>query len=185
MSAIVWIIAENKQLAAELVGGAREIGGADAQIPAFVGGDEGAAGELIAMGADSAYAMPIAADALWESYASELAKRAEEVKPALIMVGATKRGRDMAAQLAGRMDAPCVSDAKSIAFDNGTIEATRMVFGGLAVKTVSTSVATVIATVAAQCYEPLAIDASRSGDVQTLQPAVGPKVIASPGRRAP
>jgi electron transfer flavoprotein alpha subunit len=179
MSNTIWIIAEKKDLAAELVGGAKEVGGADAQVTAFVAGDEAVAKELIALGAEAACAMPIPADAPWENYAKVLAARATEAKPALILVGATKRGKDLAAQLAGLLDAPCISDAKSIAMNNGTLEATRMVYGGMAVKTVGTSASTAIATVAAQTYAPLEADASKQGEVETLQPEAGNvKVLA-------
>lgn len=179
MSAIAWIIGENKKLAAELVSGARELCGADARVVAFVGGDEAAAKELVAMGADAACAMPVPADAPWECYAPVLARRAADEKPRLILVSSTKRGKDLAAQLAGLLDAPCVSEAKSISIDNGTIEAVRMVYGGMAEKTVSTTAPTVLATIPAQSYTPLEADAARTGDVETLAPeAGGLKVIA-------
>ncbi|WP_461208545.1 electron transfer flavoprotein subunit alpha/FixB family protein [Desulfocurvus sp. DL9XJH121] len=184
MSVIVWTIAESKQLAAELVAGARAVAGADAQVVAFVGADEGAAQELVAAGADAARAMPLPADAPWEAYVPVLAKLAQDAAPRLILVGATKRGKDMAAQLAGLLDAPCVSDAKDLRLDNGTLEAGRMVYGGMAVKTLSSTSPTVVATISAQCFEALAPDASRSGDVQTLAPEAGAvKVVAREPRQ--
>jgi electron transfer flavoprotein alpha subunit len=173
MSATIWIIAENKQFAAELVGGARDLGGTGAQVSAFVGGDAEACKEIITRGADVACAMPLPEACPWEDYAPVLAKRATEEKPMLILVGATKRGRDMAARLAGLLHAPCVSDAKSIVPGNGEMELSRMVYGGMAEKVVTTTAPTVLATVSAQRYSPLAVDDSRNGATETLQLEAG------------
>ncbi|GAB6039213.1 FAD-binding protein [Fundidesulfovibrio butyratiphilus] len=178
MSAI-YVIAENAQLACELVGGAKEISKSSAQVIAFVAGDEAAAKEAIAAGAEAAFALPLAADAMWEEYTPVIAEKAKAEGPQVILISATKRGRTMAGQLAGLLDAPCVSDCKSITIDGGTITASRMVFGGLALKTMTTSAPIVVATVGAKTFELPAADASRSGAVSTLAPAAGKaKVVA-------
>jgi electron transfer flavoprotein alpha subunit len=184
MSATIWIIAENKQFAAELVGGARDLGGAEARVSAFVGGDADACKELIARGADVACAMPLPEACPWEDYAPVLAKRAAEEKPMLLLVGATKRGRDMAARLAGLLHAPCVSDAKSIVLGSGEMELSRMIYGGMAEKVVVATAPTALATVSAQSYAPLDADDARSGVVETLQPEAGAvKVLGRLPRR--
>jgi len=166
----MWIVAETPQLAAELVRGAKDIskGGA---VVAFVGGDEAAAKTAIGSGADKAYALPLTADAMWEAYAPVLAEKAKSEKPRAILVCSNRRGRGMAAQLAALLDAPCVSDCKKLEIEGGSATAERMVYGGMAAKTMKTTAETVVATVGARSFEPLPADPSRSGPVETLSPA--------------
>lgn len=168
---IIYIVAESAQLAAELVGGAKGISGDSSRMVAFVAGNEDAAKDVVAHGADAAFALPLVAEAMWEDYASVVADKARAETPRLILVGATKRGRDVAAQLAGLLDAPCVSDCKSLALDGETITAARMVFGGLVLKTMTTTAPTVIATVGPKCFDAPAADASRLGEVAALAPS--------------
>jgi electron transfer flavoprotein alpha subunit len=168
----MWIVAETPQLAAELVSGAKAIG-KGGTVVAFVGGDEAAAKTVIGHGADKAYALPLPADAMWEAYTPVLAEKAKAEKPSAILVGSNRRGRDMAAQLAALLDAPCVSDCKKLTIDGTSVTAERMVYGGMAVKTMQATAGTVVATVGARSFECLPQDASRSGAVETLAPAAG------------
>lgn len=165
----LWIIAEQPQMAAELINGAKEIG-KGASVAAFVLGDESVAKGLIAYGADKAYAMPLAADAMWEDFAPVLVEKANSEKPVAILVGATRRGRDLAAQMAAMLDIPCVSDCKQLSIDGGNVTAGRMMYAGMAMKTMQTS-GMVIAIIGAKSFDPATADASRSGAVATLAPA--------------
>ncbi len=165
-----WIVAENVQFAAELVSGAKEIG-KGAAVTAFVGGDEAAAREVVTFGADKAYALPMPAAAMWDDYAGVIAEKAKAEKPAAILFGSSRRTRGMAAQVAALLDVPCVSDCKSLVLDGSAVTAERMVYGGMAVKTMKATADTVVATVGGKSFEPLAADAGRSGAVETLAPA--------------
>ena len=165
----LWIIAEQPQMAAELINGAKEIG-KGAPVAAFVAGDESVAKGLIAFGADKAYAMPLPADALWEDYAATLVAKAQAEKPVAILVGATRRGRDLAAQMAALLDIPCISDCKKLSIEGSTVTAGRMMYAGMAMKTMQTN-GMVIAIVGAKSFDPAAADASRSGAVAVLAPA--------------
>ena len=166
----LWIVAENVQFAAELVSGAKEIGKGAAVI-AFVSGDEAAAKQVIAFGADKAYALPLPAGAMWEDYAGTIAEKAKAEKPAAILFGSSRRTRGMAAEVAALLDAPCVSDCKRLSIDGSAIAADRMVYGGMAVKSMKATAETVVATVGGKSFEPLAADAGRGGTVETLAPA--------------
>jgi electron transfer flavoprotein alpha subunit len=174
---IQWVIADNAALAAELIGAARSL--APGTLTAFVGGDEAAARGLIERGADSAFALPLEPGAMWEDYAAVLAERAGD-RPSLILVGATKRGRGLAALLAATLDVPCISDGRKISLE-GRVTAERMVLGGLAMKTVSTDASTVVITVSRGAYPALPADPGRSGSVGRL--AVMPGPVKVTGRR--
>lgn len=166
-----WVIAETAALAAELIGGLRDL--EDGVLTAFVGVDATEAKTLIALGADRVVALAPGNSTPWEDYVFPLVDRARTEAPDLVLVGATRRGRGLAAFLAASLDAPLVSDAKALSRREGRIQADRMVLGGLAVKTVSTDAATVIATVAAGVYAARAADLRRSGPIETLEPVPG------------
>jgi electron transfer flavoprotein alpha subunit len=173
-----WVIAENAALAAELIGAARSL--APGTLSAFVGGDEAAARSLLERGADSAFALPLEPGAMWEDYAGTLAARAATEQPSLILVGATKRGRGLAAFLAAKLDVPCITDGTKIKVE-GRVTAERMVLGGLAMKTVSTDAKTVVITIGKGVYAALSADAGRGGSVGSL--AAGPGPVKVSGRR--
>ena len=177
----IWIIAENLPWAAVLVSAAKSIK-ADARIVAFVNEDEVAAGEAVVHGAAAAFALPLPADGLWEGYAPSVLEKAEAEKPAFILLSASKRCRDMAAQLAAGLDAPCFSGGRNITVQGDTVTAQTLVYGGAAVQTTSCSAPTVLATIGAKDFDPAPADTSRSGPVATLAYAGGPAKVS--GRQA-
>jgi len=166
-----WIIAETASLAAELLRGAREL--QRGTVVAFVGGDNTSAASVVAHGADSAFALPLQPGAMWEDYTYALAEKAAIDLPSLIWVGATKRGRSLAALLAAILDCPCISEGKNIRVVEGRVTADRMVMGGLANKVVSTNAPTVIITVSAGAYESYSTGPARSGSVEMLAGTAG------------
>ena len=161
-----WVIAETASLAAELIGGAREL--QQGTVIAFVGGDNSTATSAVVHGADSAFTLPLQPGAMWEDYTYALAEKAVIDCPSLIWVGATKRGRSLAALLAAIIDCPCISEGKNIRVLDGRVTADRMVMGGLANKVVSTDAPTTIITVSAGTYEARASDPGRSGSIEVL-----------------
>ena len=163
----IWVIAENLPWAAAMITGAKSIS-ADAKIVVFVNGDEAAAKGAIAMGAASAFYLPLPANAVWEGYAPALVEKAKADKPALIILSSSRRCRDVAAQMAALLDVPCFTDGKKVTISGDTVTADTLVYGGLAAKNISTNAATVLLTMGAKDFEAAASDASRSGDVATL-----------------
>ncbi|MDR2051445.1 MAG: electron transfer flavoprotein subunit alpha/FixB family protein [Deltaproteobacteria bacterium] len=179
----IWIIAENLPWAGTLAAGAASIG-KGAKIVAFVNGDEAEAKAVIAQGAAEAFYLPLPAAAPWEGYAPALAEKAKADKPALILLSTSRRCRDVAAQLAAVLDAPCFSEGKNIVLTESGASVETMLYGGLAVKSSSVSAETVLVTVGAKDFEPLPADASRSGPVGTLPLAAGPVAVVGRKPRA-
>lgn len=161
----IWIVAENPAWAAVLVTAAKNID-AGAKITAFVKGDEAAAKEAAGYAGGAGFAMPQPADGLWEGYAGPLADKAKAENPAFILVSASRRGRDLAAQVAAKIDAPLYTDGKNIKLDGGNVVCETLIYGGTAVKTASTGCKTVLVTVGAKDYDPA--PAGSAGDVATL-----------------
>ncbi|MDL2209665.1 electron transfer flavoprotein subunit alpha/FixB family protein [Desulfovibrio sp. OttesenSCG-928-O18] len=125
--------------------------------------------------------LALPADGLWEGHAAPLAEKAKADKPAFILVEASKRGRDLAAQIAALIDAPLFTDGRNIKVEGGTVTAETLVYGGAGIKTLSTDAPTVLVTIGAKDYEPTAGAAVAEGSVA---PVAGPKVTARTARAA-
>ena len=60
-----------------------------------------------------------------------------QAKPDLILIGSTKRGKEVAPRLATRLKIGCISDALKIELDGGNAIAERLVWGGNSIATVA------------------------------------------------
>lgn len=168
----IWILAENTDGLAVLAAYAEALQ-PGAEITAFVGGGEAAARQGIALGARTAYALPLPEHALWESYAPVLAEKAGADAPAVILFACSRRCSDMAAQVGALLDAPCFSDVKRLTLAADGVSGDILMYGGVGVAHAVTRAGTVLATVAAKACAPAPADPSRAGTVATLAPAAG------------
>jgi electron transfer flavoprotein alpha subunit len=80
-----------------------------------------------------------------------------ENKPDFVLISATKKGREVAPKLAVRLNLGCITDAQNLKFENGSVRAERVVWGGNAISTV----------------------ASKNGAVITIAPRAGEKAGGS------
>lgn len=84
---------------------------------------------------------------LAEAYTDALAALVAETSPALILIGATRNGKDLAGRLGARLGAGAISEATKVtAGDGGAIEAERTFLSGNAVQVVRASGGPVIVT---------------------------------------
>jgi len=65
-----------------------------------------------------------------ENYARAVADFLKAQSAELFLVGATARGRDLAARVAGYLDCAMASDVSAISFGDGTVTTERMIYGG-------------------------------------------------------
>jgi electron transfer flavoprotein alpha subunit len=114
--------------------GRRLADGLGAEVTAVVVGSgiEGIAGELEKFGPDKILVAddPALADYTTDAYTNVLAGMVQSVDPALIVVGASSQGKDLAARLAARLDAGLAMDCTAVKLDNGKLTFTRPMFGG-------------------------------------------------------
>jgi electron transfer flavoprotein alpha subunit len=59
-----------------------------------------------------------------------LEKRIKELRPQIILLGATDYGKDLAAQLSARLDAGLAMECTGIKLENGEFTFTRPMYGG-------------------------------------------------------
>ncbi len=95
-------------------------------------GIEGIAGELGKYGADKVLAAddPALADYTTDGYTNVLTDLIKSVDPAVIILGATMQGKDLAGRLAARLEAGVAMDCVAIKLEGGQLIYTRPMFGG-------------------------------------------------------
>jgi electron transfer flavoprotein alpha subunit len=151
----VWVFSENTELLAELIAGAAELsvhtGG---NVSAVVLGSRTAADAALASGAQHVLWLGERKEGyLVDDVVPTLAKLIEEMPPAVLLVGATRAGRAVAGRLAARFDTTALTDVMEFNFEDGSLLARHMIFGGGAVRVDKALGDFVIATVASGVFE--------------------------------
>ena len=136
----VWVYVENRDgaisaISREALGAARQVAdGLGQPLTALVLGK--GVGPVCAaafdLGADAVIGADDAtlADGRLEAHGPLVVKLAKERQPAVILFGASTRGRDLAAWTAADLDTGAVADAIDIKVEGGVVKATRPVYTG-------------------------------------------------------
>ena len=138
--------------------------------------------EAIAHGADRVFLADDAslADFRVQPYASLLSKLAAEHQPAVILMGATARGRELAPTVAVDLEAGAIADVTAIEYQDGSIVATRPIYSGkLLSKCVITERRPQILTLRARAFPKPEPDPGRSGEVIQVEPALSEEEISA------
>jgi electron transfer flavoprotein alpha subunit len=138
MTAIL-VYSEQLDTALELLGAAQTLAPQlDLTVCAAVLGAEAAAhaAALAARGAAPVYlCVEPALEGLDTAVAAQaLAHIAEQAGASIVLLGSTRRGRELAGRLAQRLGAGCVTDASSLAVEDGLLVAGRYNLGGATVQ---------------------------------------------------
>lgn len=145
----IYIYSDHGPLAAELISTAKQTG---KEAKAVVFSAE-AAEAVKNAGADKIFVLkgvsPIA-----ENYGKALAEFLSREGAELFLVGATARGRDLAARTAGYLDCGMASDVSSLACVDGKVITERVIYGGVMVQKEALAGFSVV-TMAAGKAEPL------------------------------
>jgi len=106
--------------------------GTDLTAVVLGAGIEGLAEELKKYGPDKIWVAddPALADYTTDAYANVLSGLIQSADPAVIILGASAQGKDLAGRLAARLDAGVAMDCTAIKLDNGSLTFTRPMFGG-------------------------------------------------------
>jgi len=148
----------------------------------IVGSDvSSSAQEAIASGADKVYVVddPLLKDYQTDSYVSVLEKVAKQVTPQIILLGQTAIGRDLAPRLAFKLGTAATMDCVELAIDPDSkrLLQTKPVYGGNAQAIYTSESDPQVATVRAKVMSPLEPDASRKGEVVTIEAGLDPSTI--------
>jgi electron transfer flavoprotein alpha subunit len=131
----ILVFSEQDTVAFELLSKARELGVASAAILSGVEGSN--APDYFAFGALKVF---VGADArlenfFAEAYADALAQIAEQSGAQIILIGSTKRGKELAGRLAQKLDCGAVTDAIGLVTQDGRIAVQRYALGGNTIAT--------------------------------------------------
>jgi electron transfer flavoprotein alpha subunit len=152
---------------------------------ALLGSDlSGLADDVISQGADKVYLIedPLLAEHQIDAHVAAFEQLCRQVEPGVVLVGKTPIGRDIGPRVAFRLGVGVAQDCVNVAVDSGSgrVVATRPVYGGNALATVTFSDADPqVVIVRAKVFEPLESDSSRTGEVIEVQPQLDPTVVKS------
>jgi electron transfer flavoprotein alpha subunit len=149
---------------------------------ALIGSDvSGLANEASAFGADKVYVVndPLLKDYQTDSYVSVMEKVIKQVMPQILILGQNAIGRDLAPRLAFRLETAATMDCIELAIDPDSkrLLQTKPVYGGNAQAVFTYDTYPQIATVRIKAMSPLAPDASRQGEVITIESGLDPSAI--------
>ena len=187
MSKDVWVFIEHaqgtpKKISLEMLGCARRLATALAgSVVAFVPGskvDQVAA----AVGQRGADVVHTAEHALLETYTTDgyaaiLADAVRAESPAVVLVGSTAQGRDLAPRVAARLGAGIVTDCATLDWREAALMATRPLYTSKAIGTVRVTGAPCIAVVLPAMYPVADADPSRRWEVRRRPVQIDGKAI--------
>jgi electron transfer flavoprotein alpha subunit len=172
-------------IAWETIGAGRQVADAlGGQVTACTLGDgiDGLAQETIQRGADTALLVNDATLANYrlETYAATLVRLAQEHQPAVFLIGASNRGRELAPYVAAKLGVGLAADCTEIGVDGGSLVATRPALAGNVMAKIAYGDARPqMATLRRRVFPPLEPDASRDGQVITASAVLAEDDIAT------
>lgn len=138
----IWVFAEQRQgkitpVVIELLGEGRKLADTKGiKLNAILLGKDvnGLAEELIAYGAETVYVAddPLLENFTTDGYTKVIVDAVNEIKPEIVLIGATNIGRDLAPRIASRLNTGLTADCTKLEIDpeDGKIKQTRPAFGG-------------------------------------------------------
>jgi electron transfer flavoprotein alpha subunit len=140
----ILVFSEKDETAFELVSKSREFAkelGAKVSAVLLGEGAAGKASDYFAYGADKVYVSEHSSlkDFYVGTYAEALRQIAEGGDVEFLLLGSTKRGKELAGRIAQKLDAGAVTDANDVRVSDGNLAANRYTYGG---NTVATQVVT-------------------------------------------
>ena len=138
----IWVFAEQRQgkitpVVIELLGEGRKLADTKGiKLNAILLGKDvnGLAEELIAYGAETVYVAddPLLENFTTDGYTKVIVDAVNEIKPEIVLIGATNIGRDLAPRIDSRLNTGLTADCTKLEIDpeDGKIKQTRPAFGG-------------------------------------------------------
>ena len=137
--------------------------------------------EAITFGADKVYVIddPLLKDYQTDSYVLAMEKLIKQVMPEILILGQTSVGRDLTPRLAFKLDTVASMDCVELAIDPDSkrLLQTKPIFGGNALAIFTSESYPQMATVRAKAMSPLEPDASKQGEIITVDAGIEPSAI--------
>ena len=168
----VMVFSEDRELELQLLSIGRELADKiDAELAALaLGSGIVGAEEIVEYGADRLIVVddPGLSEFSVEPYRAAILEAARVVEPEILLLGATRRGKELAARVAAALDTGCMTECIELDVDDqGRLTAKRLTYGGSTIATEASSRKPHMATVPARAFEKLE-PSSRTGEVVKL-----------------
>ncbi|MGE0683738.1 MAG: electron transfer flavoprotein subunit alpha/FixB family protein [Candidatus Binatia bacterium] len=171
-------------LTAELLGLARRLAdtlGGPVSAAVLGDGSTDAAATCVPQGADRVYMAnhALLAEYQGDAWLPAVENIARAACPAVIVLGHTPNGADLAPRLAFRLKTAAVMDCVEAVADDDKLLLTRPCFGGNARAVVSCNTRPVVATIRAKSQDPLAPDTSRTGEIVSVSLELASSIVCT------
>jgi electron transfer flavoprotein alpha subunit len=156
----VLVYSEDGELALQLLGKGRELAdkiGAEL-VALAIGPRRSDPDRFVEHGADRVIVVddPVLSKFGVEPYRAAVLRAVKAVDPEMILIGATKRGKELAARVAAALDTGCMTECFHLDVDGeGRLEARRLTYGGSTVATEVSKRRPHMATVPARAFKKL------------------------------
>jgi electron transfer flavoprotein alpha subunit len=176
----VWVFSEREDVALELVAKGRELAdGLMVNLCVLVLGKElgHEADTFASHGADKVFLVEDAAlrDILPEPSAEAICRLASRYRPEILLVGSTRKGKDVAARVAARLGTGVITDCMTLSLDKEKrlLVADRPSYGGILTSTEACTTRPQIATVPPRVFESAA-PSQRRGEIIRIGSELAP-----------
>ncbi len=172
--ATILVFSERDELAWELLGKAGELGremGLGVAAAALGAADPQA---YVTRGAAAVYTSRNDELQTFEAsvYAQALSQVAQQAEAAVILIGSTRRGKELAGRLAQKLNAGCITDADTLELKDGQLLCTRNSLGGATVATQSITTGIQVISVNPGVGEP--VNSGEAGQVIEVELSLKP-----------
>lgn len=180
------VYSEALGVACELAAGGRRLAGElglDVSAAALGPEAAGVAGDLGACGADRVFVDddPALVDLPTDVVAQALAQIAAEAGAEYVLLGSTRRGKELAGRLAERLGAGAATDVMSLAVKDGTLIGSRYSLGGATVAEVRVETPVKVLAVMPKVFDAGAAEAG-AGEVMRPALSLTPSTVEVVGR---
>jgi electron transfer flavoprotein alpha subunit len=177
----VWVFSERKDLVLELLGKGRELAdglGVNLCVVILGEGLQSEAGSFIQRGADRVFTIrnPMLEGSLPEPSTDAICGLASQYAPQALLIGGTKKGNDIAAKVAERLETGVITNCLAVSLDKeaGLVVADRPSYGGILTSTEVCVTKPQILTIPPRVLEPAAASENRHGEVMTTEMDIEP-----------
>jgi electron transfer flavoprotein alpha subunit len=174
----IWIFAENRSQALELLSIARTLADeSNTKVSALVFKGAQDEKELLDCGADEImYMAALAADQALDSYVPVVYEAARKSDPDVFLLPSASACKDFAARLANRLETGLCSNCTGLKLEGKSLVMERLAYGGAAVQKVVCECRPVMATVMPGTFNPAVPKPGRQGSTSEL-PAPAPSPV--------
>jgi electron transfer flavoprotein alpha subunit len=189
----VWVFSERKDLVFELLGKGRELAddlGVSLCVVILGAGLQPEEDAFIQRGADRVLAVesPALEGSLPEPSSDAICKLASQYAPQALLIGGTKKGNDIAARVAARLETGVITNCLAVSLDKEAqlIVADRPSYGGILTSTEMCTTKPQILTIPPRVLEPVTPNGNGHGEVvkteMNVEPAKSRVVQTAPKR---